>query len=69
MSTTGSHLRALPAPADLFTPGAHGGEPANAAELAARQEVTRARRELPQVDHAVWDCYLGGSHSPDGRHE
>jgi hypothetical protein len=62
MSAPGSHLHALPTPGDLTNapcPHDQVEERISTGELAARAEVTRARRELPAVDPVVWDCYLG----------
>ncbi|WP_245607391.1 DUF3987 domain-containing protein [Pseudonocardia spinosispora] len=57
-----AHLRAIPTHQPTTTTATaisgHSDE-AGPAELAARAEVARARRELPRVDDAVWNCYLG----------
>ncbi|WP_084211533.1 DUF3987 domain-containing protein [Pseudonocardia acaciae] len=53
-------LHAVPSSAPPGTTLGAGVGPARVAEDAARAEVARARRELPQVDDAVWECYLGG---------
>ena len=62
MSAPGPHLRALPNQPDDqpdFTSIEMPGERVGPGEQAARAEVARARRELPRVEQAVWDCYLG----------
>lgn len=57
-------LHAVPTPSTDPTSAEHtppgGGGSVRAAEEAARAEVARARRDLPQVEPAVWECYLGG---------
>lgn len=50
------HLRAVPT-TEAGQEQEQGG--VGAAELAARAEVARSRQDLPRVDSAVWDCYLG----------
>jgi hypothetical protein len=46
-------------PLRVVHPGPQPAPDASAAEAAAVAEVTRARAELPTLDPAVFDCYLG----------